>query len=178
MTSPDLTPERFFNEVFNQIQRQIMSSDEARFKAQFSPQIVRGWAYKLGRPGQQAVHVSLDLKRVAILESDDICLALVMGRFPRRLANDEPNWGLQYGAIRSAMLPHYLEPMGQLRCCIDPYSGHGGDFYVYPADSRELWGETLMDNKRSLGIIDLGLMNNCIKSIQHAIRIVAVAMAS
>lgn len=172
--SPDLNSERFFNDLYDQTMDWMAVGRRAQVQAQFSPQIVRNWTQKLERVNGKAP-VSLDLTRAVILEDIDVSLALVLGRFPRRWADQEPNWGLQYGVQTKGLMPHDQEPIDWLKFCVDPYAARGtGDFYVYPAESRELWSGSLIDNMRRLGPIDsINLFNECIDSIRYAARLVA-----
>lgn len=174
MTSPDLTPERFFNNLYDQTVGWMTVDRRAQVQAQFSPQIVRNWTQKLERDTGRAP-VSLDLTRAVILEDIDVSLALVLGRFPRRWANQEPNWGLQYGVQPKGLMPYDQEPTDWLRFCVDPYAYRGtGDFYVYPAESQELWSGSLIDNMHRLGPIDsIDLFNQCMDSIRYAAKVVA-----
>lgn len=175
MNSPDLTPERFFNELYDQTVAWMTVNRNAQEKARFSPQIVRNWAQKLVQGNNGRAPVSLDLTRAVILEDIDVSLALVLGRFPRRWADQESNWGLQYGVQTKGLMPHDREPIDWLKFCVDPYAYRGtGDFYVYPAESQELWSGSLIDNMRRLGPIDsINLFNECIDSIRYAARLVA-----
>lgn len=174
MTSPDLTPEKFFNEIYDQTLGWMRVRRQATLKAEFSPQTVRNWTQKLAR-GQGRTPFSLDLTRAVILEDIDISLALVLGRFPRRWADTPPSCGLQYGIQPKGLMPYDREPTDWLKFCVDPYAYRGtGDFYVYPEGSRELWSGSLIDNMRRLGPIDsTNLLDECINSIQYAAKLVA-----
>ncbi len=172
MVSPDLSPEQFFTEVYDQTLLWMTGHRRAQTLAQFDHQIVRKWTKKLTHEDGVKIPVNLDLKKAVILEDSVVILAMALGRFPRRWA-EEINWGLQFGVKERGMLSPNQKPIDWLRCCVDPYIYPGtGDFYVYPTGSQDLWNGSLINNRHRLGTISPMSMNECIRSIQEAARIV------
>lgn len=130
--SPEnLSPERFFNELYDQATDWMVLRRGARVRASFPPQIVRNWDYHEDATSR-GLHLPLDLRRGVLLQEGPLVSVLIVGK--RTSARfQETVFGLQFGFSEQLALALIEDPLEKARSIMHPFSTFPcGEIYQHP----------------------------------------------
>lgn len=131
--SPDLTPERFFNDLYDQTCEWLMVNRQAELVAEFSPHVVRNWSFSDSFPRNRS-RLSLDLQKGDLLHERPLTTALLLSRAKRSTDQQEdPTLSFQFGFLPTTILHNTTNRLEQARMILDrnstwPY----GEIYQHP----------------------------------------------
>lgn len=131
--SPDLNPERFFNDLYDQTCEWLMVNRGASAVNTFAPLVIRGWSFSDSYSRDRS-RLSLDFLKGNLLHERPLTTALFLSRAKRSPdQEEEPTLSFQFGFLPRIILHNTSDPLEQARMILDrnstwPY----GEIYQHP----------------------------------------------